>query len=49
MVFFWLSLCVLLPAAAFAASDDASPDPTKEPGLQPILGYITKSWDTLTR
>jgi alpha,alpha-trehalase len=49
MVFFLLSLCILLPAAVLAAPDDASPDPTKEPGLAPILGYITKSWDTLTR
>jgi alpha,alpha-trehalase len=49
MVFLLLSLCILLPAAVLAASDDASPDPTKEPGLGPILGYITKSWDTLTR
>jgi len=49
MVFFCLSLCILLPAAVLAASDDTSPDPTKEPGLEPILGYITKSWDTLTR
>src|ERR1700751_4949152 len=49
MVFFWLSLCILLPAAVLASPDDASPDPTKEPGLGPILGYITKSWDTLTR
>jgi len=49
MVFFLLSLCILLPAAILAATDDASPDPTKEPGLEPILGYITKSWDTLTR
>jgi len=49
MVFFLLSLCVLLPVAVLAASDDASPNPTKEPGLEPILGYITKSWDTLTR
>ncbi|HEU0370261.1 MAG TPA: trehalase family glycosidase [Candidatus Acidoferrum sp.] len=44
-----MSLCILLPTAVLAASDDASPDPTKEPGLGPILGYITKSWDTLTR
>jgi len=49
MVFFFLLLCILLPAAVLAASDDASPNPTKEPGLEPILGYITKSWDTLTR
>jgi len=49
MVFILLSLCILLPAAILAASDDASPDPAKEPGLEPILGYIAKSWDTLTR
>ena len=49
MVLFWLSLSILLPAVVLTASDDASLDPTKQPGLEPILGYITKSWDTLTR
>ena len=49
MVFILLSLCILLPAAVLAESDDTPSDPTKEPGLKPILGYIAKSWDTLTR
>jgi alpha,alpha-trehalase len=49
MVFFLLSLCISLPAVVLAATDDVSPDPRKEPGLEPILGYISKSWDTLTR
>src|SRR5439155_26797636 len=49
MAFFLMSLCILLPAAVLAESDDASSDPTKEAGLEPILGYIAKSWDTLTR
>jgi alpha,alpha-trehalase len=40
---------MLLPAAVVAASDQASPDPAKAPGLEPILDYIAKSWDTLTR
>ena len=49
MVFTLLSLCIMLPAAVLAESDDTPSDPTKEPGLEPILGYIAKSWDTLTR
>ncbi|HXT27089.1 MAG TPA: trehalase family glycosidase [Candidatus Eisenbacteria bacterium] len=49
MVFILLFLCILLPAAVLAESDDASSHPSTEPGLEPILGYIAKSWDTLTR
>ncbi|HKF26158.1 MAG TPA: trehalase family glycosidase, partial [Candidatus Acidoferrum sp.] len=49
MVLILLFLCILLPAAVLAASDAASPDPAKSPGLEPILDYIAKSWDTLTR
>ena len=49
MVFILFSLCILLPAVVLAESDDTPSDPTKEPGLAPILGYIAKSWDTLTR
>jgi len=49
MVFILFSLCILLPATVVAASDEASPDPTRSPGLEPILDYIAKSWDTLTR
>ena len=49
MVFILLSFCLLLPAVVLAASDEASPDPTNSPGLEPILDYIAKSWDTLTR
>src|SRR6478672_7206719 len=48
MVFLLLSLCILLPAAMLAEPDDTS-DATKSPGLEPILGYIAKSWATLTR
>ena len=49
MVFILFSLCILLPATVVAASDEASPDPTRSPGLERILDYIAKSWDTLTR
>jgi alpha,alpha-trehalase len=49
MVFILFSLCILLPATVVAASDEATPDPTRSPGLEPILDYIAKSWDTLTR
>ena len=49
MVFILLSFCFLLPAAVLAASDETSPDPTKSEGLGPILDYISKTWDTLTR
>lgn len=50
MVYFLLAfcVCVVLPAAASAASDESA-DPAAAPGLQPILGYISKTWDTLTR
>jgi len=49
MVFILFSLCILLPATVVAASDEASPDPTRSPGLERILDYIAKSWDTLAR
>ena len=48
MVFFVFMLCVILPAAALADSDESG-DPKNAPGLEPILGYIAKTWDTLTR
>jgi len=48
MVFFVCMLCVILPAAALADSNDSG-DPKNVPGLEPILNYIAKTWDTLTR
>jgi alpha,alpha-trehalase len=49
MLFILFSFCFLLPAVVLAASDETLPDPTNSPGLEPILGYIAKTWDTLTR
>jgi alpha,alpha-trehalase len=36
--------CIVLPASVFAETETA-----KAKGLEPILSYISKSWDTLTR
>src|SRR6266852_2618342 len=39
--------CFVLPASVFAGEDETETAKTK--GLEPILTYISKSWDTLTR
>jgi alpha,alpha-trehalase len=43
-----LVISMVLPVKASAESDNAVAA-TAQPGLQPILDYIGKSWDTLTR
>jgi alpha,alpha-trehalase len=43
-----LIFCVLLPAGVFAGEDNET-ETAKTRGLEPILTYISKSWDTLTR
>jgi alpha,alpha-trehalase len=50
MVYFLLAfcVCVVFPAAAFAESEEPAGPPSPV-GLQPILGYISKTWETLTR
>src|SRR6201984_91388 len=40
--------CVVLPASVFAGESDGTAT-AKTKGLEPILSYISKSWDTLTR
>src|SRR5215472_14539514 len=47
MVFVLLLFCILVPAKVFAGENQTEEAKTK--GLEPILGYIGKSWDTLTR
>src|SRR6516162_3573992 len=48
MVLSLFFFCIVLPAALFAEPDESAD--TKGPaGLEPILGYIAKTWDTLTR
>jgi len=48
MVLALLIFCVVLPAGVFAGEDDRT-EIAKTRGLEPILSYISKSWDTLTR
>ena len=50
MVLFLLVFCfsIVLPAAAFAEPDESA-DSKSPAGLEPILDYIAKTWDTLTR
>jgi alpha,alpha-trehalase len=48
MVLFLCVLCIVLPVTVLAESD-GSPDRKSAAGLEPILGYIAKTWDTLTR
>ena len=48
MILALLVLCIVLPAGVFANSGDEM-DTRKSKGLEPILGYISKAWDTLTR
>jgi alpha,alpha-trehalase len=40
--------CIVLPASVFAGESEEA-ESAKTKGLEPILGYISKSWDTLTR
>jgi alpha,alpha-trehalase len=42
-----LLFCILVPKGVFAQEDPRNEAKTK--GLEPILGYISRSWDTLTR
>lgn len=42
-----LLFCILVPASVFAEENGTATEKTK--GLEPILSYISKSWDTLTR
>jgi len=47
MVLFCLLVGVVFPASVLAGDGEA--DSAKTKGLEPILGYISKTWDTLTR
>ncbi len=40
--------CVALPGGLFAGENDET-ETAKTKSLEPILSYISKSWDTLTR
>jgi alpha,alpha-trehalase len=48
MVLLLLMFSVVLPAGVFAEGG-AEKESTKTKGLEPILGYISKTWDSLTR
>jgi len=48
MLLLLLLLCIVLPATVFADESGKS-EPADTKGLEPILGYISKTWDTLTR
>ena len=43
-----LVFSIVLPAGVLAGEDDGT-ETAKTKGLEPILSYISKSWDTLTR
>jgi alpha,alpha-trehalase len=47
MVLALLVFCIVLPASVLAR--DGETEETNTKGLEPILSYIAKSWDTLTR
>jgi len=47
MVGLLLLMCMIVPARVFATEGETESAETK--GLEPILDYISKSWDTLTR
>src|SRR6266478_9027931 len=47
MVLALVLFCIVLPASVFAGESDETA--AKAKGLEPILSYISKSWDTLTR
>src|SRR6266481_5198601 len=48
MVLALVLFCIALPASVLAGESDET-EAAKTKGLEPILGYISKSWDTLTR
>src|SRR5260370_7713475 len=48
MVLALVLFCVVLPASVFAGEGDET-ETAKTKGLEPILTYISKSWETLTR
>lgn len=48
MVLLLLLVSIVLPASVFA-SEGGETESAKTKGLEPILDYISKSWDTLTR
>src|ERR1700739_14500 len=48
MVLALVLFCMVLPAGVLAGEDDKT-ETAKTKGLEPILDYISKSWDTLTR
>src|SRR6266704_5711140 len=48
MVLALVLLCIVLPASVLAGEGDEA-ETAKAKGLEPILSYISKSWDTLTR
>jgi alpha,alpha-trehalase len=48
MVLLLLLVSIVLPARVFA-SEGGETEPAKTKGLDPILDYIAKSWDSLTR
>ncbi len=48
MVLLLLLVSIVLTASGFA-SEGGETEPAKTKGLEPILDYISKSWDTLTR
>src|SRR5438874_5518324 len=47
MVLALVLFCIVLPGTVFA--DEGSEAESNTKGLEPILSYISKSWDTLTR
>ena len=48
MLLLLLLICIVLPAAVLA-DEGGKTEPANAKGLDPILGYISKTWDTLTR
>ncbi|HVO58155.1 MAG TPA: trehalase family glycosidase [Dongiaceae bacterium] len=48
LLIFLLVLCITLPASALASDGDDTAPASPKP-LEPILTYISKTWDTLTR
>ncbi len=48
MLLLLLLICIVLPATVFA-DESGNSESANTKGLEPILGYISKTWDTLTR
>ncbi len=48
MLLLVLLLCIVLPATVFA-DESGNSESANTKGLEPILAYISKTWDTLTR